>query len=385
MTPTSMLGSRLGADSATRTGVRTAPGPSTATLTAIVLAGGYRSTERAFAGLLPRPLMPVALVPLVGHVLRWLQASGITRLHVCTNGYARAIDARLAGAIAEPARLSYVEDPTPRGPAGCARDAALQTDGEIFVVVDGSVIPSVDLQAVLAHHFEAQAAMTAVVHEEAAGRAGSGPRIAPAGIYMFSRPALEAVSSAGFQDIKEHLIPTLRRRHNRVSAFLAPDISPRVIDAETYLAVNHWAIERIPSRPDRFAATDSVVVGQVAAHPSASVHPRAQIIGPAVLGPGVAVGPYATLVGPVSLGANTVVGARSVVSRSVIWDNCTIGENAFVDHALVASDVKLERGTIVEREVKQVTPRWRGPNWRGLLKPRAVGAPQRPVVDPALP
>lgn len=380
-----MLGGLRGADSATRAGVRTALGPSTATLTAIVLAGGYRSTERAFAGLLPRPLMPVALVPLVGHVLRWLQAADITRFHVCTNGYARAIDARLAGALAEPARLSYVEDPTPRGPAGCARDAALQTDGEIFVVVDGSMIPAVDLDAVLAHHLDADAAMTAVVHEETGGRAGSGPRIAPAGIYMFGRRALEAVSSAGFQDIKEHLIPALRRRHERVSAFVATDISPRVIDAETYLAVNHWAIEQIPTRPARFAAADSVVVGQVAAHPSASVHPRAQIIGPAVLGPGVAVGPYATLVGPVSLGANTVVGPRSVVSRSVVWDNCTIGENAFVDHALVASDVKVERGTIVEREVKQVTPRWRGPNWRDLIKPRAVAAPQRPVVDPALP
>jgi NDP-sugar pyrophosphorylase family protein len=385
MTPTSMLGGPRGAKSATRTGVQTALGPSTAALTAIVLAGGYRSTERALAGLLPRPLMPVALVPLVGHVLRWLQAADITRLHVCTNGYARAIDACLAGAIAGPARLSYVEDPTPRGPAGCARDAALASDGEIFVVVDGSVVPAVDLDAVLTHHVGSGAAMTAVVHEEAGGRIGSGPRVAPAGIYVFSRRALEAVASSGFQDIKEHLIPALRRRHERVSALVAREISPRVIDAETYLAVNHWAIEQIPTRPGRFAANDAVVVGQVAAHPSASVHPRAQIIGPAVLGPGVAVGPYATVVGPVSLGANTVIGARAVVSRSVVWDHCAIGEGAFVDHALLANDVRVERGTIVEREVRQVGPRRRGLNWRDLVKPRAVAAPQRPVVDPALP
>src|SRR5204862_956512 len=193
---------------------------------------------------------------------------------------------------------------TPRGPAGRARDAAMETDGEIFVVVDGSLIPAVDLEAVLADHVGSGAAMTAVVHEQPGGYAASGRRIAPAGIYMFSRCAFEAVAAAGFQDIKEHLIPALRRRHQRVSAFVANEISPRVIDAETYLAVNHWAIEQIPVRPGRFAAADAVVVGQVAAHPSASVHPRAQIIGPAVLGPGVAVGPYATIVGPVSLGAN---------------------------------------------------------------------------------
>src|ERR1700747_3391576 len=125
MTPTSMPRAPDDAQSATRTAVRAALGPSTATLTAIVLAGGYRSMERTLAGLLPRPLMPVALVPLVGHLLRWLQAADITRLHVCTNGYARAIHGCLTGAIAEPALLSYVEDATPRGPAGCARDAAL--------------------------------------------------------------------------------------------------------------------------------------------------------------------------------------------------------------------------------------------------------------------
>jgi mannose-1-phosphate guanylyltransferase len=371
------------AQSATRTTIRAALGPSTATLTAIVLAGGYRSTENALAGLLPRPLMPVALVPLVGHVLRWLQAADITRLHVCTNGYARAIEARLAATIGTPSPLAFVEDATPRGPAGCARDAALQTDGEIFVVVDGSVIPAVDLGAVLAHHVKAGAAVTAVVQEQAGG--GTGLRVAPAGIYVFDRRALDMVGPAGFQDIKEHLIPALRRRHERISAFLAGEVSPRVIDAETYLAVNHWAIEQIPGRPGRFAANDSVVVGQVAAHPSATVHPRAQIIGPAVLGRGVEIGPYATIVGPVSIGANTVVGARSVVSRSVVWDNCSIGEGAFVDHALVAGDVTVEPGAIVEREVKRITPLRRGFNWRGLVKPRAVAAPQRPVIDPALP
>src|SRR6516162_3493486 len=105
MTPTSMLRAPDDAQSATRTTIRAALGPSTATLTAIVLAGGYRSTENALAGLLPRPL-----VPLVGHVLRWLQAADITRLHVCTNGYARAIEARLAATIGTPSPLAFVED-----------------------------------------------------------------------------------------------------------------------------------------------------------------------------------------------------------------------------------------------------------------------------------
>jgi mannose-1-phosphate guanylyltransferase len=238
---------------------------------------------------------------------------------------------------------------------------------------------------VLDQHAASGAAVTAVVHEQPMSPTSRVPVVTPAGVYVFSRRAFDSVAAAGFQDIKEHLIPALRRRHERVCAFKARDISPRVINAETYLAVNHWAIEQIPMNPARFAAPDVVLAGNVALHPSASVHPRAQIIGPAVLGPGVAVGAYATVVGPASIGAGTIVGPRAVVSRSVVWHECVIGEGAFVDHALVASGVTVAPGSSVEREVKQLAHRRGGFNWRDLLKPRAVTPPHRHVADPALP
>ena len=74
-------------------------------------------------------------------------------------------------------------------------------------------------------------------------------------------------------------------------------------------------------------------------HPSAFVHPTARIIGPVLLAEGVRVEENAVIVGPASIGARSVLGRGSVVSRSFIWDDCVVGENASVDSSLLADRV----------------------------------------------
>jgi mannose-1-phosphate guanylyltransferase len=364
----------------------TRPDAKRSTIVALVLAGSYHSTESAFAGLLPRPLMPVAQLPVIAYVLRWLQAAGIRRVRICTNGHAKAIDHCLAavGSVVPP--LEYVEDSTPRGPAGCTRDAALSTDADTFLVVDGTLVPLLDVQPLLDAHARSGAAVTAVVQPQTTSPRNGEPAVTPGGIYVFARRAFEQVVRTGFQDIKEHLIPQLRSRRERVFAYVARDMSPRVIDAETYLAVNHWAIEQIPAHPLLFEGREAVISGEVVWHPTAKIHPRARIVGPAVLGPAAIVGPDATLVGPVSIGARTEVLERAVVCRSVIWSECVIGAGAFVDHALVADGVAIRPAATVERAVKRAVQTSGRPRWRGSLRTRPMAPPSRPpVVGPALP
>src|SRR3954466_345016 len=105
----------------------------------IVLAGSYHSADSAFQGSLPRPLLPVAQIPVIGYVLRWLRDANVTRATICANSGSRAIQ----GCVADGANLSmqidYMEDPSPRGPAGCASDAAKNHGADTFIVVDGTV------------------------------------------------------------------------------------------------------------------------------------------------------------------------------------------------------------------------------------------------------
>src|SRR5262249_55554303 len=140
--------------------------------------------------------------------------------------------------------VSYHQDPMPRGAAGAVRDAAVASNADTFVVTDGTAIPDVYLEHLLAAHDTTGAAVTVVVHMEDAGGKNQCLQV-PNGIYVINRRALDGVPATGFYDLKENLIPALYRAGQRVVAYSAPSASPRVLDAPSYLAVNEWMVERL--------------------------------------------------------------------------------------------------------------------------------------------
>ena len=271
---------------------------------AIVLAGSYHSTDSTFLGSLPRPLVPVAQVPVIGYVLRWLREADVARATICANSGSRAIESCVGDGTNLSMQLDYMEDATPRGPAGCARDAAMQHTAETFVVVDGTVIPDFDLRLLLATHRSSGATVTAVVHDSAGSNGEHRAKsVSPAGIYAFSRDAFDALSPHGFQDIKEHLIPALRRRAARHNSIRRSSV--RVLNARRARG------EPLDHRAD-FTREHQRTLGPFAVAVrlprTASVHSTARLIGPVILGERVGItpsssDPRASDRGPVGAGA----------------------------------------------------------------------------------
>jgi len=197
----------------------------------IVLAGVYPGGQSELDQLAPRPLLPVAQQPLITYALRWMKGGGLDRATICANSASRAIRSHLDGS-ALAMRVDYLEDWSPRGAAGCVRDAGMTTDADTFVVADGTAVPVVDLAELLADHQTSQAAITIVVGADATGR------LRPSGVYVFDRRALAHIPEDGFQDIKEKLIPRLYAAGESVSTHMAAGVAPRVVNAGTYLALN---------------------------------------------------------------------------------------------------------------------------------------------------
>ncbi len=299
----------------------------------IVLAGTYPKVHSQLDRLSLRPLLPVAQQPLITYALRWMQAGGLTRATICTNSAARAIRASL-DASALGMDLDYTEDWTPRGAAGCLHDAGVSTDARTFVVADATTVPVVDLGGLLEAHRTSGAAVTVVASHDHRSTGDETARMRPSGIYVVDRRVLAQIADEGFVDIKERLIPALYRAGERVATYAARDVSPRVFDTETYLALNQWAVERSTRydqpRPGYYLSGDAVI------HESAVVDPEARLLGPVLLGPGVAIAPGATVVGPASIDRGTTVGRNAVVSRSVVWSGCHVGAEAFVDRCMLA-------------------------------------------------
>jgi NDP-sugar pyrophosphorylase family protein len=312
----------------------------------IILAGSHRWSDSALERTLPRPLLPVALRPLISYAAEWLQNADATRVTVCANSATVPVREALEANRDASSALQYYEDESPRGPAGCIRDASLQSSRTVLVA-DGTAIPTVNVAELLEHHQRSGAAVTTVVHPRAA-KIGGGP--VPSGIYVFDRRALEFIPERGFQDVKETLIPRLYRAGERVATFEVSGACPRVMNPQSYLAVNQWVVERLADETDCPVGYRSF--GQTLAHTTAHIALDARLVGPVLIGPGARVLAGATIVGPAVIGEETTVGAGALVSRAVTWRRSVVDAGAILDRSVLMEDAVVPAGAQVFGTVK---------------------------------
>jgi mannose-1-phosphate guanylyltransferase len=309
---------------------------------AVVLCGHWQ--ESAIESLMPRALLPVAQRPLLAHALGWAGRAGIARATICANGGACAIAAALR-AVDDSPTLTYREDLSPRGPAGCVADAAARSTADLLLVIDGSVVPALDLRRLLDTHAAARAQVSVVV--QPIDPAAAEVRAAvPTGIYLFDRQVFTRVPATGFHDIKESLIPRLHRAGVRIVAHEADAPCGRVLDARTYLALNLRLIR------DAVASVSGDAWSMVRPgsetgdliHPSARVDEGAHVVGPVLVGPDAVVHAGATVVGPASIGAGVTIQPGALVSRAVLWDWSSVGTGAHVERSVLMTGTTVAPG-----------------------------------------
>lgn len=308
----------------------------------IVLAGTYPWANSAFDQLLLRPLVPVAHRPLISFALAWLQDGGIRNVVVCGNRNCRGLEVAVRRQFGQELDLNYLEDPMPRGAAGCVRDAALQGDSQTFVVTDSNALPNVDLTRLLEAHRDSGAVATVVVHRETIGASESMLRV-PAGVYVFDRRVLEPIARQGFVDIKEHLIPRLVRQRERVTTFVAADAAPRVLDADTYLAVNDFATQAVTVKGRTRTSDKFIPWGDALIHQEATIASDVVLAGPVLVGPGAILRSGAVVIGPSSIGCDVTIDEGALVSRSAVWRRAHVQPRAVVDRCIIADDAVVIR------------------------------------------
>jgi NDP-sugar pyrophosphorylase family protein len=304
----------------------------------IILAGTHEWGACALERITPRPLVPILNKPLVSHALSWLSNGGVRSAAICANGQTGALRRELSRNPVEQIDIEYFEDHAPRGPAGCIRDAARDEGHDLFVVLEGTVVPQIDLDAALTRHVQSGAAMTMVVMHDGHG---SETPSRPVGIYILSREALKYIPAKGYQDLKERFIPALHQAGQCVMTLTANMEAPRVTAADAYLGVNDWMMQHAMSSSADFS--DYRRVGESLIHPTAVVDDSALLMGPVLVGPGTTIGRDVTVVGPTSIGAGCEIRSGAVVTRSSIWDDCLLESGTVIDRCIMATGSKADQ------------------------------------------
>lgn len=199
---------------------------------AVLLAGGLGRRLDPSGSRPPKPIVRVAGLPLVDHVLGWLASEGVSEVVICAGHRAAEVQDAVGDGRRFGLRVRQSVEPRPLGTAGAIRHA-LPVLSERFFVVYADVLASVDLAALARAHMASGASATTVVHPndhpadsdrcvvDASGwvvrmvprGAGEGPEAGAscnAALCLFERGALDAIAAReGPADVVQHLFPAL--------------------------------------------------------------------------------------------------------------------------------------------------------------------------------
>ena len=293
----------------------------------VLLAGGPADREPGFPLGLPRPLWPMVMRPLVLELIDRLVRGGAQAMSVCANGRTALYAARLSREPLGLGELCFVQDPLPRGPAGCLKDSEEFVGNQTFVAVNAACLFDDSLDSLVDRHSRQANHLTVFCDPYSS---------APCGVYVCEPEILDHIPAVGYCDIKEQLIPRLIDRGLRVGALALHGAGGEVVDLKTYLAVYRHVLnsdlqEQVRSCPGCYEQ----IAPDVWVSSDALIGRRTRLFGPLIVGPGAKISDGAVVIGPSAVGPEAHIAEDAVVTECA-WAkqssrgvSASIGDSSF--------------------------------------------------------
>jgi mannose-1-phosphate guanylyltransferase len=308
---------------------------------AIVLVGGLGTRLRPLTLHTPKPMLPVAGVPLLTHQLARARAAGVDHVVLATSYRAEVFEGYFGDGSAFGVELEYAVEDTPLGTGGAIRNVSSwlhsQAD-EPVIIVNGDVLSGHSLAAQLDWHREREADVTLHLVEVADARAfGSVPTDASGRVTAFLEKLPEPVTNqinAGTYIFRRKLIDEIPPcRVVSVERETFPGLLAAGTHVAGYVDSSYWLDMGTPQA--YVCGSRDLVLGRVwsAALPGP--------VGERLLLPGAVVAGDATVIGGTTVGAGARVGAGAVVDGSVLLDRAVVEAGATVRDSVIG-----ERATV---------------------------------------
>lgn len=280
----------------------------------------------------PRCALPLPGRVLIDDVMAKVTASCTGSISVCSNGHLDVLDAvvRRYDSVEHPVRL--VEDNMPLGTAGCVKACAPHLTGRPILVVGGSIWLEDDIESMIeSHRSDGNALSIFCIPHQVRADGCAQSRLRPAGLFCLDPSALEHIRSAGYQDIKEQLIPALIAAGKRVGAIALRNQSHQVSDWPTYL----HALTRSLTCDSLEATGYRSLAPGIWCGDDVDIAPDARIVGPAIIGHRAVIGPGSVVIGPTLIGEHCRLESGAWAVRAVLPAGTTVAAGTRLTDAIV--------------------------------------------------
>jgi NDP-sugar pyrophosphorylase family protein len=347
---------------------------------AMILAAGLGTRMRPLTEHCPKPLLPLLLEPILGHLLTQLQHYGIREVVMNLHHQADQLARWLGDGSRWGMHMTLSVEEELLGTAGALKRVEALFHEAPFLVVNADVLMDVDLHALWHWHCARQAMVTMVLRPDAAARSygpvlvddtarvqlingrptthqpATGEETIFTGMQVVDPRVLARIPPDGFCTTTGEVYPALLADQQAVYGYRYTGYWMDIGVPERYRAA-HWHVldNALGEGWQQHLPAGSRVLRHV--DEARGVAPGLTLVPPVVLGPGVALeadvhlGPY------VVLGAGCRLETGAVVRDSVLWDEVHVGAQAQVEGCVLGSGVHVPAAQQLHQTVQSLA-RW---------------------------
>ncbi|MDQ5810323.1 MAG: sugar phosphate nucleotidyltransferase [Actinomycetota bacterium] len=339
---------------------------------AIIMAGGQGTRLRPLTSNQPKPMIRIANLPCMEHIVNLLARHGFTDIGVTLQFMPEEIQDYFGDGSDWGVNMRYSIEDAPAGTAGSVKMAEQQLglQGERLLIISGDALTDCDLTRVLEFHEEKGAEVTMVLKSvenpldfgivitEQDGRIARflekpawGQVFSDTvntGIYLLEASVMDEMPDPeeGEYDFSKELFPKLLDQERSLYGFVTDAYWEDIGTLEQYALAQRDVLDgKVRGvRPPGTRLRENIYVGR-----------RAQVDdekleGPVVIGDNVRVDEGARI-GPYSvIGSNVAVAAGAIVERSIVAEGTYVGEGAQLRDTLIGRNSYVQaRARILER------------------------------------
>lgn len=334
---------------------------------AIIMAGGEGTRLRPLTCNIPKPMMPIMDKPVMEYTVELLKKNGITDIGVTLQYLPDEITSYFGDGKDFGVNMRYFIEETPLGTAGSVKNAEAFLD-DTFIVISGDALTDIDLSKAIAYHKKKQSIATLVLKEvpvplefgvvvtDNNGKV-TGFLEKPSwsevfsdkvntGIYILEPKIFSYFEKEQKFDFSNDLFPILLNDEKPMFGYVAEGYWCDIGNIEQYIRCHFDILKflvKVSIKGEKYK--DGIWVGG-----NCEISPNAIISTPVYIGrgskvyDGAQIGPYTIL------GKNNIISNNATIKRSIIFDNCYVGDNAQVRGAVICKKVQLESKVSVFEE-----------------------------------
>lgn len=353
---------------------------------AVVMAGGEGSRLRPLTLNRPKPMVPIANNPVMGHILRLLKRHDIDDITATLQYRADDIQNYFGDGANWDVTMHYSVEPRPLGTAGSVKFAEpFLSRTDPFLIISGDALTDLNLSEIVAFHNRVGAAVTitlcrvpnpleyGVIITDSAGRIENflekpswgqvTSDTVNTGIYVISPEVMELIEPGEQCDFSKDLFPLLMQRGAPLFGYVAEGYWCDVGNIAEYIR----ATGDVLSGKVNVGKIGDNLRDEIYVEEDVEIAGDALLEGPIFLGRGTRIKSGVVIHGPTVVRPFSIIDDRAHIDRSIIWRNAYIGEDVELRGAIIGKRCNLRPHAVV---------------WEGAVLGDECNVGERAVIHP---